>query len=351
MALASRLPLASGVVATRYYSNRFRAIPHALASAGYRTFSAAAEPPSFWNMRQMHAALGFARSAFLPDFKPAEWVGVGLNDVSFFEQVSGMLEQQQEPFMAYLLTSSNHHPYQLPAHLLVPDVSTGAGTAAGDYLQSVMYFDRAFGTKPQVDPIRHLIGTAAGWGGNPDKDAKYINVTPTKNDGTTVYKLNVKNVPVEAFWSVSVYNAQGYYEKNSYNAYSLNSVTAKKDAEGSVAIQFGGCDGKIPNCLPVMNGWNYTVRLYRPRAEVLSGKWKFPEPQPVNSRNTSTSSKAPSPPTAGGRASTRRVCGRRRTPTQSRRPSPSGWRKSRRCPPTTTAPRSRRSPTRRWPSA
>jgi hypothetical protein len=44
----------------------------------------------------------------------------------------------------------------------------------------------------------------------------------------------------------------------------------------------GGCDGKIPNCLPTMAGWNYTVRLYRPRAEILNGKWKFPEPQPAN---------------------------------------------------------------------
>ena len=31
-----------------------------------------------------------------------------------------------------------------------------------------------------------------------------------------------------------------------------------------------------------MKGWNYTVRLYRPRDEILNGKWKFPEPQPVN---------------------------------------------------------------------
>lgn len=48
------------------------------------------------------------------------------------------------------------------------------------------------------------------------------------------------------------------------------------------AIQFGGCDGKIPNCLPIMRGWNYMVRLYRPHAEILSGKWKFPEAQAVN---------------------------------------------------------------------
>jgi hypothetical protein len=49
-----------------------------------------------------------------------------------------------------------------------------------------------------------------------------------------------------------------------------------------MTVQFGGCDGKVSNCLPIMPGWNYTVRLYRPRAEILSGKWKFPEPKPVS---------------------------------------------------------------------
>ncbi|MGA8435601.1 MAG: carboxylesterase, partial [Methyloceanibacter sp.] len=51
---------------------------------------------------------------------------------------------------------------------------------------------------------------------------------------------------------------------------------------GSIAVQFGGCDGKIPNCLPTVLGWNYMVRLYRPRAEILNGAWKFPEAQPMN---------------------------------------------------------------------
>jgi hypothetical protein len=142
-------------------------------------------------------------------------------------------------------------------------------------------FSHAFGAKGEVDPVRHLIGTSAGWGGNPDKDATYVSFAPSKNDGTTVYKLNVKDVPVDAFWSVSLYNAAGYYEKNPYNAYSLNNLTSKKNADGSVNIQFGGCDGKIPNCLPIMAGWNYTVRLYRPRAEILSGKWTFPKAQPL----------------------------------------------------------------------
>lgn len=140
-------------------------------------------------------------------------------------------------------------------------------------------FRNAFGAKGQVDPVRHLIGTAAGWGGNPDRDATYLSFTPSGNDGATIYKLKVKDVPVDGFWSISVYNADGYFQKNEYNAYSINNITAKKDADGSVNVQFGGCDGKIPNCLPIMPGWNYTVRLYRPRPEILNGTWKFPEAQ------------------------------------------------------------------------
>ncbi len=137
-------------------------------------------------------------------------------------------------------------------------------------------FKHAFGKKDEVDPVRRLVGAAAAWGGNPDKDATYLE----KNDGATVYQLLVKDVPVDGFWSVSVYNAEGFYEKNAANAYSLNNLTAKKNADGSIAIQFGGCDGQVANCLPIVKGWNYTVRLYRPRQEILSGGWQFPVPQP-----------------------------------------------------------------------
>jgi hypothetical protein len=143
-------------------------------------------------------------------------------------------------------------------------------------------FKHAFGSKDQVDPIHHLIGSASAWGGNADKEATYLNVTPAKNDGNTIYRLTAKDVPVDGFWSISLYNAEGYYQKNELNAYSLNNITAKKNADGSVDVQFGGCDGKVANCLPIMPGWNYMVRLYRPRAEILDGTWKFPEAKPVS---------------------------------------------------------------------
>jgi hypothetical protein len=139
---------------------------------------------------------------------------------------------------------------------------------------------RMFGRKGEVDPVQHLIGTAAGWGGNPPTAALYAGAEPKQNDGKTIYRLTVKDVPVDGFWSVSVYNKDGYFEKNARNAYTVNNVTAKPNKDGSATIQFGG-DESAPNCIPIMPGWNYVVRMYRPRKEILDGTWKFPEAQPV----------------------------------------------------------------------
>jgi hypothetical protein len=140
----------------------------------------------------------------------------------------------------------------------------------------------AFGTEDAVDPIRHLIGAATAWGGNPDKEAIYLNATPQQNDGKTAYRFTVTDVPVDGFWSVIVYDKSGYIPKNDRNVYSFNSITAKKNADGSVTVQFGGDPVKAPNCIPIVPSWNYMVRLYRPREEILSGKWKFPEARAVN---------------------------------------------------------------------
>lgn len=135
---------------------------------------------------------------------------------------------------------------------------------------------RMYGTRDQVDPLRFVIGAAQGWGANPPEEALYLNIVPEQNDGQSIYRLNVGEVPVKGFWSVTVYNAGGYFEPNEFNSYSLNNITAQKDADGSIQIQFGGCDGATPNCLPVMEGWNYMVRLYRPAPEILTGSWTFP---------------------------------------------------------------------------
>ena len=118
-----------------------------------------------------------------------------------------------------------------------------------------------FGKKGQVDPIVHLMASAYGWGGNPPRGAKYVGGVPEQNDGTVAYRLTMpKDVPVQAFWSVTVYNQEGFFEPNPLNAYSVNNVTAKPNDDGSVTVHFGG-DATAPNYLPITEGWNYVIRL------------------------------------------------------------------------------------------
>jgi hypothetical protein len=137
-----------------------------------------------------------------------------------------------------------------------------------------------FGSKAEVNPVGFLLGSAAGWGGLPEKEAFYVNVEPGLPVGK--YELTVKDVPVSGFWSISLYNKEGYFQKNDLNAYSVNNLTAKKNQDGSATIRFGGCTASTENCLPIMEGWNYLVRLYEPHKEILDGKWTFPgPPQPV----------------------------------------------------------------------
>lgn len=162
------------------------------------------------------------------------------------------------------------------------DPNNPADIAEAHKLQDALaVVQNSFGSKQDTEPVRHLVCSASAWGGNPEKDALYLNVTPPRNDGTTVYRLTVGDVPVAGFWSVTVYNKDGFFTANPQNAYSLNNLTAAKNADGNIDVQFGGCDGSVANCLPITEGWNYLVRLYRPRQEILDGSWKFSEPQPV----------------------------------------------------------------------
>jgi hypothetical protein len=135
-----------------------------------------------------------------------------------------------------------------------------------------------FGDKARLNPISHLLGTAFGWGGNPEEAAMYDNVMPAQNDGRTPYAVTVKDVPVDGFWSITVYNKEGYMEKNDRNIYAYSNVTAKKNADGSITINFGGGPNALNN-LPITPGWNYIVRMYQPRREVIDGSWSFPRAQ------------------------------------------------------------------------
>ena len=139
---------------------------------------------------------------------------------------------------------------------------------------------KMFGKKEELDPVYWLLGAALGWGGLPAEAATYANAVPKMNDGKTPYTLTVTDVPVYGFWSVTLYDDKGYMPVNEYNAYSFNNVTAKKAEDGSITIHFGG-DPKADNFLPIVPGWNYIVRMYKPGPEILKGTWTFPAAKPA----------------------------------------------------------------------
>jgi hypothetical protein len=144
-------------------------------------------------------------------------------------------------------------------------------------------FNRMFGARKDVDPIRHLIGCAAGWGGLPTSEATYVGADPDLPPAD--YELVFSDVPVDAFWSVSIYNERGFFEPNEKNLYSVNSVTGEPNVDGSITVRLVAfAAGDTPaNAIVTPRGWNYLIRLYRPRAEILNGEWSPPAPRPVAS--------------------------------------------------------------------
>ena len=139
----------------------------------------------------------------------------------------------------------------------------------------------AFGRKEEVRPIDYLVGAASGWGGLPGSAATYVIGSVEKNDGQTPHAITVKDVPVDGFWSVTVYNADGYLEANDLGVNSYNNFSAQPNEDGSYTIHFGGCDDGRVNCIPISPGWNYAFRMYEPRAEILDGSWRPPALHPV----------------------------------------------------------------------
>jgi hypothetical protein len=169
------------------------------------------------------------------------------------------------------LTADSSEPYASPGYDPASLDATREPLLA--LASGLSELDRMFGPKDHVDPVRHLLGTAAGWGGLPTEEATYIGVAPALPVGR--YELTVRDVPVDGFWSISVYNAAGYFEPNDAGVYSVNSVTAVRNDDGSINVRFGD-HGDLPNTIPLPDGWNYLVRLYRPRREILDGSWQFP---------------------------------------------------------------------------
>lgn len=151
----------------------------------------------------------------------------------------------------------------------------------GKYLPSR---DQSYGASiEEVDPVAYLIGASDAWGGWHPSNATYLTFFPSMNDGDTAHVLTLNDVPSGpgAFWSISVYDKEGYFQENAFDKYVINSLKAETAEDGSVTIHFGG-DPSQPNFLPIMEDWNYILRIYLPQDSYFDGSWTTPEAQPVD---------------------------------------------------------------------
>jgi hypothetical protein len=93
--------------------------------------------------------------------------------------------------------------------------------------------------------------------------------------------------PVNAFWSITVYNSQSFLVNNSINRYALGDRDSLRyNADGSLDIYLQyvspGID-KESNWLPIpRETFNLTMRLYWPKDAVLQGEWKPPAIKKIN---------------------------------------------------------------------
>ena len=136
--------LAVGVVANRYNRNRYRSLA-SVSDMGYSTVSMAGEPGNISHMNIQHAALGFRRSFFDNTFQLTERINGRLADGPFFRQAAHRLAAQPEPFLALLMTSSNHHPWKLPNEHRQLSLGLIDESTVGNYIQSVHYLDSVIG--------------------------------------------------------------------------------------------------------------------------------------------------------------------------------------------------------------
>jgi hypothetical protein len=136
--------------------------------------------------------------------------------------------------------------------------------------------------------LKRAIIAAVGLGANVPEDAVYpFNLgdeTGKPLDGANKYVLHFdkgNTPPATAFWSVTLYDSEGYQVPNTLNRFAVSSwMPWKYNADGSLNLYFQNespGNDKEANWLPAPKGpFNLTMRIYAPKFETLTGKWNPP---------------------------------------------------------------------------
>lgn len=136
--------------------------------------------------------------------------------------------------------------------------------------------------------LKRAILSQQGLGANVVEDAIYpLNLgdeTGKALDGTNKYTITFEKgaaPPVNAFWSITLYDQEGFQVGNVLNRFAVSSwMPFKYNADGSLELYFQNespGQAKEANWLPAPKGpFNLTMRLYAPKSEALTGKWSPP---------------------------------------------------------------------------
>ncbi|GHP07510.1 hypothetical protein PPROV_000625200 [Pycnococcus provasolii] len=147
--------------------------------------------------------------------------------------------------------------------------------------------------RDELNYLYYLFGTATGWGGQPSEDAVYIYGPSSDIDtsGKVAYQMTIPGAELPlvrdpttgdfvGFWSITVYDKDGFMEPNALGVNSVNSVTATNDGGPGTTITFAPeahCVELPTNCLPITPSWNYIIRLYVPEQALIDGSYEMPK--------------------------------------------------------------------------
>lgn len=129
-----------------YVDNTFQGLPWMLREEGYSAMAFHGYVKTFWNRDEAYKTLGFQHYYSEEELDMTEVSGYGLTDKELFRQAVDILKEKQQPFFSFMITLTNHIPYELDPSLATLSLrERDKGTTFGNYLQTVRYTDEAFG--------------------------------------------------------------------------------------------------------------------------------------------------------------------------------------------------------------
>lgn len=142
----SLYPIIDGESYRLYADNTYNGLPWLMRDQGYYSFAVHGYKGEFWNRENAYPNQGFQEFYSMEDLNQDEIIGLGISDKSLFKQLVPILWKQKDPYFAFVITLTNHHPFVLEdQYRTLTLAEEDKDTKFGDYLETVHYTDEAIG--------------------------------------------------------------------------------------------------------------------------------------------------------------------------------------------------------------